>query len=87
VAAKSVILRSFTHYHPLELKDPHKLYEYLDSNNNIKLQEKVFADLMLYFGRRGRENIHDLKITGFKFFSVLCRVVLVRLIIVPGLMS
>jgi hypothetical protein len=49
----------------LELKDPHKLYEYLDSNNNIKLQEKVFADLMLYFGRRGRGNIHDLKITDF----------------------
>ena len=54
-----------THYPPLELKDLHKLYEYLDSNNNVKLQEKVFADLMLYFGRRGRENIHDLKITDF----------------------
>ena len=52
-----------THYPPLELKDLHKLYEYLDSNNNVKLQEKVFLDLMLYFGRRGRENIHDLKIT------------------------
>ena len=56
---------SITHYHPLELKDLHKLYEYLDSNNNIKLQEKVFVDLMLYFGLRGRENIHDLKITDF----------------------
>jgi hypothetical protein len=54
-----------THYPPLELKDLHRLYEYLHSNNNVKLQEKVFLDLMLYFGRRGRENIHDLKITDF----------------------
>jgi hypothetical protein len=54
-----------THYPPLELKDFHKLYDYLDSNNNVKLQEKVFLDLMLYFGHRGRENIHDLTITYF----------------------
>ena len=54
-----------TYYPSLELKDLHKLYEYLDSNNNVKLQENVLLGLMLYFGRRGRENIHDLKITDF----------------------
>ncbi|CAG2216012.1 unnamed protein product [Mytilus edulis] len=53
------------HYPPIELSDLNKLYEYFDVNNNVQLQEKVFVDLMLYFGRRGRENIHELKITDF----------------------
>jgi predicted nucleotide-binding protein len=27
------------------------------------MQRKVFMDIMLYFGRRGRENLRELKIT------------------------
>ena len=53
------------HYPPIEIADLKKLYSYFDCENNIKLQEKVFVDLMLYFGRRGRENIHELKLSDF----------------------
>lgn len=54
-----------THHPPIEKEDLQKLYSYFDNDNNIKLQEKVFVDLMLYFGRRGRENIHELKQSDF----------------------
>ena len=53
------------HYPPIGIADLKKLYSYFDCENNIKLQEKVFVDLMLYFGRRGRENIHELKLSDF----------------------
>lgn len=53
------------HYPPIEKEDLLKLYNYFDLDNNIKLQEKVFFDVVLYFGRRGRENIHTLKISDF----------------------
>ena len=53
------------HYPPIELPDLQKLYSYFNIDDNVKLQEKVFVDLMLYFGRRGRENMHDLKISDF----------------------
>ncbi|CAC5418120.1 unnamed protein product [Mytilus coruscus] len=33
----------------------------------VSLQHKVFVDLMLYFGRRGRENLRDLKVKDFEF--------------------
>lgn len=29
------------------------------------MQEKVFVDVLLYFGRRGREILHELKTTHF----------------------
>jgi hypothetical protein len=45
--------------------DLKKLYSYCDCENKIKLQEKVFVDLMLYFGRGGRGNIHELKLSDF----------------------
>ena len=54
-----------THYPPIEETDLRKMYDYFNVNDNIKLQQKVFVDVMLYFGRRGRENIHDLKICDF----------------------
>lgn len=53
------------HYPPIEKEDLVKLYDYFDLDNNIKLQEKVFFDIVLYFGRRGRENIQNLKISDF----------------------
>ncbi|XP_069138812.1 uncharacterized protein KIAA1958-like [Argopecten irradians] len=53
------------HHPPIEEEDTRKMYAYFDLDNNVKLQEKVFVDMMLYFGRRGRENIHLLKISDF----------------------
>jgi len=41
------------------------MYDYFNVNDNVKLQQKVFVDVMLYFGRRVRKNIHDLKICDF----------------------
>ena len=38
---------------------------YFDVNDSTKLLEKVFVDLMVYFGRRGRENMRDLKVDDF----------------------
>ena len=56
------------HYPIIEESDLKKMMNYLnnDANDNIKLLEKVFVDIMLYFGRRGRENLRDLKITDFE---------------------
>jgi hypothetical protein len=48
-----------THYPPIEETDIRKMYDYFNVNDNVKLQRKVFVDVMLYFGRWGRENIHD----------------------------
>ena len=54
-----------THYPPIEETDIRKMYDYFNVNDNVKLQRKVFVDVMLYFGRRGREKVHDLKICNF----------------------
>ncbi|KAK3093105.1 hypothetical protein FSP39_011083 [Pinctada imbricata] len=53
------------HYPPIDSDDLKKMYLYFDLDNNVKLQEKVFVDIVLYFGRRGRENIHLLKLSDF----------------------
>ena len=54
-----------THYLPIETCDLQKMYEYFDLESNVKLQQKVLVDIMMYFGRRGRENLHLLKISDF----------------------
>ena len=41
-----------THYLPIEETDRREMYDYINVNDNIKLQQKVFVDVMLYFGRR-----------------------------------
>ena len=51
------------HHPPVEEEDLRKVYSYFDLNDNVKLQEKVFVDVLLYFGRRGRENLYELKST------------------------
>ena len=56
---------AITHYPPVEETDLKKMYNYFDTNDNVKLQQKVFVDIMMYFGRRGRENIHELMINDF----------------------
>lgn len=55
------------HFPPLESADLQRLYTYFESDcdNPETMQEKVFVDIMLYFGRRGRENLRDLKIVDF----------------------
>ena len=53
------------HYPPMEDADLMKMYSYFDIQDRIKLQQKVFVDIMLYFGRRGRENLSTLNITDF----------------------
>lgn len=53
------------HYPPIDATDLTKMYQYFDIEDNIMLQEKVFVDIMLYFGRRGRDNLHELKTTDF----------------------
>ena len=51
------------HFPPLEENDLSKLYtNYWDNNSAVKLQQKVFMELMLYFGRRGRENLRTLSV-------------------------
>jgi hypothetical protein len=43
-------------------------------SDNVKLQQKLFVDIMLYFGRRGQDQIHELKVTNFAATTgkVLC---------------
>lgn len=41
------------------------MYEYFEMNDNIKLKQNVFVDIMLYFGGRGQEKIHDLNVIDF----------------------
>jgi len=53
------------HYPPVEAADLQKMMLYFDVNDSTKLLEKVFVDLMVYFGRRGRENMRDLKVDDF----------------------
>lgn len=53
------------HFPPIEEKDLKKMYDYFDLSDNIQLQQKVFVDILLYFGRRGRENLSELRINDF----------------------
>lgn len=51
------------HFPPVEAFDLTKLYtSFWDNNDPTKLQQKVFLELMLYFGRRGRENLRKLTV-------------------------
>ena len=48
---------------PIESEDLKKLYaNYWDNDNPVKLQHKVFLEVMLYFGRRGRENLRTMSV-------------------------
>ncbi|KAK3086267.1 hypothetical protein FSP39_016051 [Pinctada imbricata] len=57
---------SISHHPPISNADMLKLYDYLTSSDCAKiLQEKVFVDIMIHFGRRGRENLRNLKRSDF----------------------
>jgi len=55
----------FEHYPAIESGDLQKVMDYFDINDSTKLLEKVFMDLMIYFGRRGREHMRYLKVDDF----------------------
>ncbi|KAK3105882.1 hypothetical protein FSP39_007748, partial [Pinctada imbricata] len=57
---------SISHHPPISDADMLKLYDYLTSSDCAKiLQEKIFVDIMIHFGRRGRENLRNLKRLDF----------------------
>jgi hypothetical protein len=49
--------------------DQKKMYQHFYLKNPKSLPWRVFCDIMLYFGRRGRENLRELKITDFNCTS------------------
>ena len=53
------------HHPPIDESDLKKMYQMFDLQNPKYLQWRVFCDIMLYFGRRRRENLRTLKITDF----------------------
>ena len=54
------------HHPPIEADDLKKIYSTLKTTDPTSIQQKVFIDLMLYFGRRGRENLRNLKVDDFQ---------------------
>jgi hypothetical protein len=50
------------HHHPIDLV---KMYQHFDFTNPKHLQWKVFCDIMLYVGRRGHENLLEMKRSAF----------------------
>ena len=55
------------HKPPINKEDINKLYQsgQFDSNSPDTLQNKVFFEVMLYFCRRGRQNLRNLKKSDF----------------------
>ena len=49
----------------IEKGDLERLHSSFDLKDPGSLESNVFVDIMLYFGRRGRENLRDLKISDF----------------------
>ncbi|XP_052091302.1 uncharacterized protein LOC127728112 [Mytilus californianus] len=60
-------LGGIEHYPPIDEDHIKTIYSSLTQMDLVSLQHKVFVDLMLYFGRRGRENLRDLKVKDFEF--------------------
>lgn len=56
-----------TDHHPeIEPEDIRKLYESIDINKPVGLQEKVFVDILLYYCRRGREGLRNMTKSTFQ---------------------
>ena len=59
---------SVNHKQPLTEGDKEKLKAYQqDYSTPIKLQQKVFTDVMFHFCRRGRENLREIRADWFTF--------------------
>ena len=57
------------HYPPISSEDLKKMYDsgILSTQSPISLQRKVFFELMLHFGRRGKEELREIKREHVKF--------------------
>ena len=56
---------SIQHHPPIESMELLKLYDHFDIFDPTSLHDKVFLDIMLHFGRRGRENLRTLSVSDF----------------------
>jgi hypothetical protein len=54
------------HYPPVEKENLRKIYNSLSDKDPVSHQQNVFVDIMLYFGRRGTENLRELKKSDFE---------------------
>lgn len=57
---------STDHYPEIEPEDLSKMYQSFNLSKPTDLQEKVWLDIMLYFIRRGRENLWELSKNHYK---------------------
>ncbi|XP_033117006.1 uncharacterized protein LOC117116960 [Anneissia japonica] len=55
------------HHIPISDEDMTKIQASLDVNTSVGLQRKVFIDVMMYFGNRGREDLRLMKPSNFIF--------------------
>ena len=64
-------LAKVKHKQPICQEDLQKLYEcgIFDISNPVTLQNKIFFEVMLYFCRRGRQNLRQLKKTDFSVMT------------------
>lgn len=59
-------LGGIDHYPPIDEDHLKEIYDSLTDIDPVSLQHKIFVDVLLYFGRRGRENLRDLKKCDFE---------------------
>lgn len=66
---KSVGKCQVNHWPSIPKEDLKKMNNFFEMHLEIPstLQEKVFVDVCVYFGNRGRESLHDLLISDFNF--------------------
>ena len=57
------------HYPPISQEDLKKIREKSSFNleNPVELQQKIFFNIMMCFGRRGRENLREMKVSHITF--------------------
>ena len=58
-------LTSVSSYSPINEADMQKLYSYFDLRDNVKLQEKVFVDVVLHLIRQNMQQLHLMKTSDF----------------------
>ena len=57
IKTRQILKGQVAHYPEIEPEDLNKLYTSIDINTPVGLQEKVWLDIMIFFVRRGRENL------------------------------
>lgn len=61
------------HYPPVEVDNLRKIYNSLSDKDPVSVQQKFVVDIMLYFGRRGREILRELKKSDFELSKSVTR--------------